>query len=67
VPGSLDKKGGRKRHLLLNKRWHLPPFLSNEPITGLSERLNLNPAEPNPKRVSVVFLSVKTTVNKLMV
>jgi hypothetical protein len=27
VPGSLDKKGGRRWHLLLNKRWNLlPPF-----------------------------------------
>jgi hypothetical protein len=31
VPGSLYKKGGRRRHLLLNKRWkHLPPFLNND-------------------------------------
>jgi hypothetical protein len=28
--GSLDKKGGRRCHLLLNKRWNLPPsFLFN--------------------------------------
>jgi hypothetical protein len=34
VSGSLDKKGGRIFHLLLNKRCHLlPPFLSNEPGT----------------------------------
>jgi hypothetical protein len=34
VPGSLDKKGGRRCHLLLNKRCHLPPtFLSKEPGT----------------------------------
>jgi hypothetical protein len=32
VPGALDTKGGRRCHLLLNKRWHLlPSFLSNEP------------------------------------
>jgi hypothetical protein len=31
VPGLLDKKGGRRCHLLLNKRcYRLPPFLSNE-------------------------------------
>jgi hypothetical protein len=31
MPGLLDKKGGRRWLLLLNKRWHLlPPFLSNE-------------------------------------
>jgi hypothetical protein len=36
VPGSLDKKGGRRCHLLHNKRWHLLPLLlSNEPGTGL--------------------------------
>jgi hypothetical protein len=29
------KKGGRRFHLLLSKRWHLlPPFMSNEPGTG---------------------------------
>jgi hypothetical protein len=32
VPGLLDKKGGKRFHLLLSKRWHLlPPFMSNEP------------------------------------
>jgi hypothetical protein len=37
VPGSLDKKGGRRFHLLLINRLHLPSsFLSNEPGTGLS-------------------------------
>jgi hypothetical protein len=35
VPGLLDKKGGRRCHLLLNKRLHLlPSFLSDEPGTG---------------------------------
>jgi hypothetical protein len=35
VPSSLDKKGGRRFHLLLRKRWHrIPPFLSNEPGTA---------------------------------
>jgi hypothetical protein len=35
VPGSLDKKGGRRCQLLLNKRWHLlPPFSFNEPGSG---------------------------------
>jgi hypothetical protein len=39
VPGSLNKKGGRRFHLLLRKRLHLfPPFLSNEPGTGLITR-----------------------------
>jgi hypothetical protein len=34
VPGSLNKKGGRRCNLLLNKRWNLlPSFLSNEPGT----------------------------------
>jgi hypothetical protein len=32
VPGLLDKKGGRKCNLLLNKRWNLlTPYLVNEP------------------------------------
>jgi hypothetical protein len=32
----LDKKGGRNITSLFNKRWHSrPPFLSNEPGTGL--------------------------------
>jgi hypothetical protein len=36
VPGSLNKKGGRRFHLSLSKRLHLlPPFLSNEPVTVL--------------------------------
>jgi hypothetical protein len=36
VPGSLDKKGGRRCHLLLNKRWNLlPSFLFNEPGADL--------------------------------
>jgi hypothetical protein len=37
VLGSLDKKGGRRCHLLLGKRWHLLPpyFMSNEPGTDL--------------------------------
>jgi hypothetical protein len=30
VPGLLDRKGGRRCHLLLNKREH-PLFLSNDP------------------------------------
>jgi hypothetical protein len=35
VPGSLDKKEGRRFYLLLSKRLHLrPPFLFNEPGTG---------------------------------
>jgi hypothetical protein len=35
VPGLLDKKVGRRCHLLLNKRWHLLfPVLSDEPRTG---------------------------------
>jgi hypothetical protein len=35
MPGLLDKKEGRKWHLVLNKRWHLlPPILSNEFGTG---------------------------------
>jgi hypothetical protein len=35
VPGSLDKKGGRRCNLLLNKRWNpLPPFLFNKPGTA---------------------------------
>jgi hypothetical protein len=35
VPVPLDKKGGRRFHLLLHKRWHLlPPFVTNEPGTG---------------------------------
>jgi hypothetical protein len=34
VPGSLNKKEGRRCNLLLNKRWNLlPSFLSNEPGT----------------------------------
>jgi hypothetical protein len=37
VPGSLNKKGGRRFHLLISKRLHLlPPFLSNEPGTVFS-------------------------------
>jgi hypothetical protein len=37
VPGSLDKKGGRRCHLLFNKRWtFIPSFLFNEPGTGHS-------------------------------
>jgi hypothetical protein len=33
VPGSLDKKGGRRCQLLLNKRWLLlPPLLANETV-----------------------------------
>jgi hypothetical protein len=36
VPGSLDKKGSRRCHLLLNKIWNLPQsFLFNEPGTAL--------------------------------
>jgi hypothetical protein len=36
VPGLLNTKEKRRFHLLLSKRWHLlPPFLSNEPGTGL--------------------------------
>jgi hypothetical protein len=36
VSGSLDKKGGRRCNLLLNKRWNLlPPFLSYESDTRL--------------------------------
>jgi hypothetical protein len=37
VPDSLrQKKGGRRRHLLISQRWHLlPPFLSNESGPGL--------------------------------
>jgi hypothetical protein len=36
VTGSLNKKGGRRCNLLLNKRWNLlPSFLSNEPGTDL--------------------------------
>jgi hypothetical protein len=36
-PGSLNKKEGRRFHLLLSKRLHLlPPFLSNESCTGLT-------------------------------
>jgi hypothetical protein len=36
VPDSLDRKGGRRLHLLLSKSWHfLLPFLSNEPGTVL--------------------------------
>jgi hypothetical protein len=35
VPGSLDKKGGQRCHLLRSIRWHLlPPFKSKEPGTG---------------------------------
>jgi hypothetical protein len=35
VLGLVDIKGGRRCHLLLNKRWNLlPSFLSNEPGIG---------------------------------
>jgi hypothetical protein len=35
-PGSLINKVGRWCHLLLNKKWNrFPPFLSNEPGTGV--------------------------------
>jgi hypothetical protein len=35
VPGSLDKKGERRCHLLLTKRWNLlAPFLSNKHAAG---------------------------------
>jgi hypothetical protein len=37
VPGSLDKKGGRRFFILLSKRLHLlQPFLFNKPVTGLT-------------------------------
>jgi hypothetical protein len=39
VPGSLDKKGGSRCHLLLNKRWNLlHTFLSTEPGTLFCKR-----------------------------
>jgi hypothetical protein len=44
VPGSLDKKGERRCHLLLNKRWNLlPHFLSNEPGTVLKDDFQPDP------------------------
>jgi hypothetical protein len=40
VPGSLDNDGGRRCHLLPNKRWHLlSPILPNEPGTGFFIRI----------------------------
>jgi hypothetical protein len=43
VLGSLGIKGGRRCHLLLNKRWRLlPSFLSNEPGTGWMARMGIN-------------------------
>jgi hypothetical protein len=42
VPGSLDKKGGRKCRLSLSKKWHLPlPFLFSNPILFVFAHTNL--------------------------
>jgi hypothetical protein len=44
VLGALDKLGGRRCHLLLNKRRHLlPPFLSKEPGTELCRVKRMGP------------------------
>jgi hypothetical protein len=52
--GIVRQKKGGKCQLLLNKRWHLrPPFLSNEPGTGLLSNYSLG-----KKNFFYLFVSV---------
>jgi hypothetical protein len=53
--GSLGKKGGRRCHLLFNKRWHLLPFCSVQrtPPPALDRRkAAMQPSSPFNLRYS---------------
>jgi hypothetical protein len=52
VPGPLDKKGGRRGHILQNKDGiFLPPFLSKKTGTGVSFCYKAETFQPNFVRV----------------
>jgi hypothetical protein len=67
VSGSLDKKEGRRRHLLLSKRWHLLPLFCLTNPAQLTIRMQ---ACTRSKDVSSIFIlsfnkfAVKETVSR---
>jgi hypothetical protein len=59
VPGSLDKKEGRRCHLLLRKRWHLlPPFLPNKPGTDIGRAFYLTTVELYNYKIKIILLNL---------